>query len=670
MLADRPRATLQFLERPLSGLRTPRRPLTRTVLIERALAFGGAAAVVLIYALRAGGSYDIVAFEEQGLVIWWIVAIGFALGLLPRARPSRATLLLWGALAAYTAWTALSLLWTQSAELTTVEIARSLDYLGLVVLAACLLTRDSWRSALAGLGFAALLVCVMALGTRLMPGVFGVDHLSRSLGADRLSYPFGYWNAVAAWGVMCIAMALTWSAHDASRVRRATTLGLVPVAGAMTYITYSRQGAIGAAIAVIIVLAVSRHRLTALAHMAVAAAGTGLVILAIRAHTQIAQGTGTGGAGTVIVVLLLACAVAAGTALLTRSVRLDEWRAPVGLRRPLAIGVGVVVVAAGAAVGPHLASRAWHSFTRVTFVGPQTNPTARLTTLAGGRYRVWKAAINAFDAHPADGTGAGTFEFWWNQHATTPEFTRDAHNIWLENMAELGFPGLLLIVAVAAGALGLAITARARARRGASAGAAAAVVALMLVYLLHATIDWMWESTAVTVLALGAVAAVGARLGGRPRHLRVPVRAALVVGAGAAAFLQLPGVMSTNDIRSSQAAERVGNAGAALSAARDAVSAEPWSASAREQEALVLETGGQLSQAKHEESLAVSDEPTNYAHYLIRSRIDAELGQLVAAVRDYGRTYQLRPQSILFALQPYFKTTSVASASQTRRSGR
>jgi O-Antigen ligase len=620
------------------------------------LVFGGAVAVVLIYSLRGGGSYDLVAFEEHGLLVWWVLAIGFALGILPRRRPSLPVLLLWGALAAYAGWTALSLLWTQSSELTTTELARALDYLGLVVLAGSVLTRDSWRAAAAGLGFGALLVCVIALGSRLAPSVFGADHVARALRSDRLSYPFGYWNAVAAWGVMSVALALVWSAHDHSRVRRGVALGLVPVAGAVTYLSYSRAGAFVAGLAVIIVLAVSRNRFTALIHTVVAAAGTGLIILTIRAHGPIAHGTGTRGGGAVVGVLALACAGAALAALLTRTASVDAWRMPRGLARGLATVVALIVIVLATAVGPRLASRGWHSFTHTTPISSATNPTARLSSLAGSRYAIWKSAISAFDHHPGDGTGAGTFEFWWNQRATDLEFVRDAHNIWLENMAELGIPGLLLIVAVAVAAIGLALATRVRAHRSQTAGAAAAFLAVVLVYLLHATVDWMWESTAVTVLALAGVAVVGARLTAGRRRLPFPARVALVVVAAVAAVAQLPGILSTNDVRNSQAAERAGNASGALHAARDAVSAEPWSAGAHEQEALVLEAAGQLPQAKRQESLAISDEPSEYTHYLIRSRIETELRELGRAVRDYSRAYQLRPNALVFALEPYFKT--------------
>jgi hypothetical protein len=623
--------------------------------VKQALAFLGAAGVMLVYALHGGGSYDLVTFEEQGLVIWCVLAMGIGLGLLPRRRPSRAMVVLLAALAAYAAWTGLSLVWTQSAELTTEELARSLDYLGIAAAAVFVLDRDNWRAAAGGLGFAALLVCVIAVGSRLAPAVFGVDHVDAALRSDRLSYPFGYWNAMAAWGAMCIALGIVWSAHDPSRVRRGVSLALVPVAATMTYLTYSRAGVGGASLAVVAAIALSRSRLTAAIHAAVAGAGAAVAIIAVRSSSQIAHATGTRRAGLVLGALVFAGAICAFTPFLTRRQNVDRFRAPPRIRRPLRATVIVAVLVAGAAVGPGLASRAWHSFKQPP-IGSTTDPTARLSGLAGNRYVVWKSAIKAFDTYPAGGTGAGTFEFWWNQHGTNIEFIRDTHNIWLENLAELGVPGLLLIVAAAAAAVGVAVTVRVRARRAATAGAAAAFLAVAIVYLLHASVDWMWESTAVTVLALAGVAVVGVRLSSRRVRLGLPLRAVLVTGAAVAAVVQFPGLISTLNIRSSQAAERAGNGGLALARARNAVSAQPWSASAHEQEALVLEAGRELGTAEHEETLAISDEPDNYAHWLIRSRIETELGELHAAARDYSRARQLRPQSLVFAYAAYFRT--------------
>ena len=179
-----------------------------------ALVFAGGVALVLLYALRGGGSYDIVAYEENGLVIWWLLAVGIALGLLPRARPSRGALVLLAALLGYAAWTALSLTWTDSKELTFAEVARVLDYLGLVALVGSVLDAKTSRPAAAGLVFGAFVVCVVAVGSRLAPSIFGHDEIDSLLHIDRLSRPFGYWNAVGAWGAMCSALGLAWSAHD------------------------------------------------------------------------------------------------------------------------------------------------------------------------------------------------------------------------------------------------------------------------------------------------------------------------------------------------------------------------------------------------------------------------------------------------------------------------
>src|ERR1700685_4175085 len=120
-------------------------------LAPRFVAFFLAGGLLLAYALRGGGSYYIVSFEGQGLVVWLLLGIGFAIGVLPRSRPSRPQVVLLLALLAYAAWTALSLLWTSSAERTFAEVARTLDYVGLVALATAAVEGRTWRAAGAGL---------------------------------------------------------------------------------------------------------------------------------------------------------------------------------------------------------------------------------------------------------------------------------------------------------------------------------------------------------------------------------------------------------------------------------------------------------------------------------------------------------------------------------------
>jgi uncharacterized membrane protein YtjA (UPF0391 family) len=590
--------------------------------------------------------------QEYGTVIWWVLGTGFAFGLLPRARLARPALLLIGALLAYAAWTAISLGWSVSSERTTAEIARVLDYVGIVLLIVSLLDRTTWRAAAMGLGFAALAVCSLAVTSRLAP--FGANAFPGVNGPDRLSYPFGYWNAVGAWASMSMAIGLAWSAHDHVRARRVVALGLVPVAALAAYLSYSRASIGGAAVALVAVVAFSRNRLTALLHAATAATGAAIAIVAVRHAPEIANGTGTRGAGGVVGALAVAVAIAAVGAVATSVANTDRVRLGKNLARfGLATGIAVVVLF-GAIVGPTVAKKAWHEFRHPALAQSMADPAARLTQLGGTRYFYWSAAFGAFKAKPFTGTGAGTFEFSWDQHGATGDFVRNAHSFELENMAELGIPGVLLMVAVMAAAVSLLARTRRRSRRVATAGASAALLAAFLVYLWQASVDWMWQSTAVSVLALGGAAVAAARLSrGRPR-LRWYGRAGVALAAACAVVLQVPGLVSTAAVRRSQSAERAGDAALAYAWANAGVSAQPWAASPYEQRGLVLEAAGRLTPAAADLERAISREPNNFAHWLVLSRIETERGYLAAAARDYVRARELRPKAQVFFFAPYF----------------
>ena len=611
-----------------------------------------AAAFLLAYALP-GGAFDVVTRQQYAIVIWWMLGVGVAVGLLPRARPGRLALLLLGALAAYAAFTALSLAWSDSSERTTAEVARVLGYLGVVGLIVSVLDRSTWRAAAMGLGFAALVVCGLGVASRLAPSVFPSNAFNGLSVANRLSYPFGYWNAVGAWASMSIAIGLAWSAHERSRVRRAVALGLVPLAGLAAYLSYSRASVAGIAVGVIAAVALSRNRLTAALHAVGAAAGAGIAILAVRAAPAIANGTGTRGVAGVLGAIAVGVAVAVAVALGTFLAGIDRARTSRVVGRRLAVTGIALVVIAGAVFGPLLAPKAWHEF-RNPVVQSNADPASRLTQLGGSRYFYWQAAVDAFRAKPITGSGAGTFEFWWDQHGSTGDFIRNAHSLELENMAELGIPGLVLILAVMASAVRVLARARRSARRTATAGAATATLAAFLVYLVQASVDWMWQSTAVTVLALGGAGVAATRLSrGRPR-IRWYGRGAFVLICACAGLVQLPGLRATVEIRRSQSAERAGNANLAYSWASDAVSAEPWAASAYEQRGLVLEAAGRLSAAAADFERAIAREPRNFAHWLLLARVETESGQIAAATRDYQRARQLRPRAGVFSYAPYF----------------
>jgi cytochrome c-type biogenesis protein CcmH/NrfG len=127
-----------------------------------------------------------------------------------------------------------------------------------------------------------------------------------------------------------------------------------------------------------------------------------------------------------------------------------------------------------------------------------------------------------------------------------------------------------------------------------------------------------------------------------------------VLAAVGAILVQVPGLVSTLELRRSQSAERSGNAALAYSWANGAVSAEPWAASPYEQRGLVLEANGSLGQAAADLHRAIAREPTNFVHWLLLARVDTERGDLAAAARAYSQAHQLRPRALVFQYAPYF----------------
>lgn len=621
----------------------------RSIPVGSAIAFFSVAGLVLACALP-GGSYDLVIRQAAGLAVWWVLALGFALGLLPRSRLRPIAWLPAIALAALGAWTLLSLAWSQSDERTLAEAARIVSYLGVLVLAVCALDRRTWRAAAAGLVAGALVVAALSTASRLVPGPFPADPV-RGFSNLRLNYPFDYWNAVGAWGAMAVTGALALSV-SASRVAfRAAFLALIPVAGLSIYLSYSRAAIAGIVAGVVCVLALSSRRLLVAAHLGAAGAATGLAIAVVRGQPSLAHGGDAAGAGWVLIVLLgggLACAAAAAA---TWRVGADRWRLPLRTAR-LGLGVaGTCLLLAAVVAGPALASRAWDSFRQEDAPATlPTDPAERLGNLQGSRYSVWSETVDAFRAHPGRGSGAGTFEFAWNRAGRSPEFFRDAHSIYLEPLAELGWPGALLTLAFLACLAGVAVEALRRGRRATTRGAAVAMVAMLAVFLVQAGVDWMWELTAVAVLALAAAAIASVRLSDPAEGpvITPAARAGAAAASTALCLLLLPGLVSASLVRDSRASAAAGDLDRAAAQADDAVGVAPWAVTPLLQRGLVSERAGDLGAARRDMRRAAELEPDNWRPPFLLARVEGKLGRPRAARLALRRARRLRPRAVVF----------------------
>lgn len=603
------------------------------------------AAGIPAYLALEGGGYDLIVRQGLGIVVWWFLALAFAFGLLPRARPAGEVRFAALGLAGLIGWTAIGLLGTESEGRTFEELGRGLTYAGLLVLAWAALGPGTWRPAAAGLSVAALAVPLIAVASRLAPGAFEPIALAELLEAERLAYPLGYWNAVAAWCAMAFCIGLAWSAHTRRPATRGLALAVLPVAGVGLYLTYSRAGIVALLLGIAAVLVAGRNRVTVAVHAIGALVATALAVLVVRSQPEIADGVGSEGGWLVALVLLVAGAACGQAARVTLRTRMERWRIPAP-RGPVAVGAALAAaVGIAIAIGPSLATDAGDELAVEGQPDFDHDPAARLVTLEGIRGEAWASALRAFGSDPISGIGAGTFQFWWGRDVAEEMGLRDAHSLYLETLAELGIPGLLALLAL----LGAILVGAARARRAAvrpsAVAATSGLLAAYAVFLFHAGVDWLWEFPALIALGVGAGVVAGA-----PRASRVPRRGglgwrrlALVALAVVAGAVQIPPLVSTNRARAAEDALAVGLRERAVELAHEAVRAQPWAADPYALRAVVALSDDRPTAARADAREAAEREPTNWRHRLLIARIEIESGRRAAALDALEDAVRLRP---------------------------
>ena len=636
--------------RPLPGRAStlaPEEPdprVARALLLQRVVGFALAFGLTIFLALDGGG-FDAVVRDVVGIVVWAAVAFGFATGFFPRGRFSRGAWIALGGLGVLTALTAVAHSWTESDEATTLELARVVQYLGIVTLAYLAIDRHTWHGAAAGFASAALVIPFFALGARLFPHLL-VDDVARAFHFDRLSYPLDYWNAVSCWGAMAIAIGLCVSAHG-PRVLRAAALAAIPVASLSIYLTFSRFGVVATATALLAAFAVSRNRWTLALNGLVAAGMSAAAILIANQQSEIQNATGNDGAGAVIAILLLgglACATVAVLSDGADGVRLSRR----GTRRALGAAALVTVLAAAALHAP--ISRGWDQFTH----SGNAERLHRSLHFARRRpVRVLAGGVPRVRIRPRARYRAGQLRVLlgpqWNDDQI---LIRNPHSLYLQKLSELGLAGFVAIVVALAGLLWGAIEARRRWITETDLAAGGGLLAAFVVFVVYAGVDWMWEMGAIGTLAMGGAAVVGASRFRRAAPLSGWARAGLTLLALVAAASLVPTLVSTERTRASATALAQGDPARGVQLADDAIRAEPWAASPYAQKALALQAEGRLTEARDEINRAIDHERTNWRWLLIRAQIDARAGDGNAALVDLVYAKALAPRS------PYLQPNS------------
>jgi O-antigen ligase len=264
--------------------------------------------------------------------------------------------------------------------------------------------------------------------------------------------------------------------------------------------------------------------------------------------------------------------------------------------------------------------------------------------------------VDEFKEEPVHGEGAGSYEAWWAQHGELSFFVRDAHSLYVEALGELGIVGLVLLLGFFVTSVAVGAT-RLMAEDEEQRAAVAALLAVAAGYLLEAGIDWMWELTAVSVVAMVALglltgpstlppAPFAVERTRRPLVgvLAVIVALALIVAEG------VP-VLATMSIRHSQDAAAANDSKKALDDALAAKSIQPWAASPYLQIALVREQAGQLPEAHAAIAQAIDRDPVDWRLWLVKARLETKSGLIEQARESLARARELNPRSPLLSAE-------------------
>jgi hypothetical protein len=446
------------------------------------------AAVVAGLALESGGYFPR-AWVWSSVVLLWLAAVVLLIG--GGVVIGRSGALYIAAAAALTVWALLSVTWSVTRSDTLLDARRDVVYV-----AGALAVVVAGSRVTVGILAAAALTAVVGLVRYLVSGP--VDPAEGYL----LSWPVGYANAFAALAAIALPIAVAGASHAGRWAHRAAAATSVPLFLAVLVFTDSRGGAAAAAVGLACLAALDVRRR--------ALAATALRLL------------------PAAVVAVGVCAAAHLTAAPTHA---DLRRAIVGVSLLVAAAAAVVAVrrAPGAAPGRPVAARVAVAAALLGVV------LAVVLSAVGGagaeRDAYWRIARHVVAVHPALGAGAGSFGPEWFAAGAVDRYggALDAHNLYLETLAELGPIGLALLLL-------FLLLPLARARTDAVAAAA------YIAFLAHALLDWDWE--------MPGVALAGVLLGGtlllpqRGRELSERTRFALAAIAVALALAALIGLRS------------------------------------------------------------------------------------------------------------------------------
>jgi O-Antigen ligase len=362
-------------------------------------------------------------------------------------------------LLAFTALTALSVVWSVQPDDSFKDAGRMLSYCAVfgaaVALARTLPAR--WPAVLGGVVLAAAIVCGYALLTKVFPASLDAGDIYA-----RLRAPYSYWNAIgltAAMGAIgCMWLGGRRAGHALLSALAYPAMGLMLLT---LLLAYSRGALVALVLGLVLWFCIVPLRLRSAAILISGALLAGGVVAwdfstyALKTdNVPLAMRTSAGHQLGVLIVAMLVLLTLIGLAFgfwTSRSAPSIVSRRRAGM---LLLGLLAVVVLAGAGAlaASHRGftgtiSHAAHSLTDPHAPVPSNGP-GRLTAVGSVRARYWNEALKVFKAHPVLGAGAEGYATARLRYRTETLDVRHAHGYVVQTLADLGIVGLALTLAL------------------------------------------------------------------------------------------------------------------------------------------------------------------------------------------------------------------------------
>jgi len=606
------------------------------------------ALVPAVLALRFGGYHP----RHSG----WVV-LGLALWACERAARGRLSApgslagIATFALLGLTAWTTTSIAWADtSTHAAWVEGSRAAGYAAAFVLGGALLANARGYARFVWMAGAGISLLAVATIVRMLGGA-----PLTSFVAGRLDWPIGYVPGVAA--MYLIGMFLLLGVSVAAEVRWAAertlarlTISGAALAGAGTCAAFAllaqSRGTIPAVlVAIIATLVATPTRVAWLLRIAliggalVASSGPiGDVYQSQFAWRQApftqgadqgalltaAEGNARTGAAAILVAAVALGLLGMMLPLLSTALgaRLHALRARTGVNpllpaTVLAVALIVGVLALASPGGRSIPDRAREQIDTCLHPPERVNDpgsaTSYFATTGTGRCDYYRVALIAAKQYPVAGLGAGNFRGAYVRDRRTGEEPLVTHSLPLQLLSELGFIG----AALGATTLVCVVLAMLRfVRSGPQRDPAfAGAIGAIAYWCGHASIDWLWQLPAVSLVPVALAGGLVACVSPGQRRVRLAVAAPVAAGVALAVVaVVLPVTMADSALRRARDPElRTQHPEQALAAARDARRFDPSWAEPSITEGVLQLAAGDREGAAAAGRRAVAAEPRSWS---------------------------------------------------------